>query len=274
MVYSALRGLWLAALLAVPQAAMARPLTLSTLPFDDPAQQEAVFGILTGKLQAALGQPVSFVASHSYDEVTARLLKGEIDVAFVGAGAYLAARKSGEVRAILRAIRHRTSTYRGVLLVKSDSDISSVAELRGKRVAFVDRTSTAGFLFARLLFKDAGIDVERDLEPVFAGSHHRVVELVAKGDVAAGACFEGAEDALPEPRSVRPIARTAAILGDPVVVRAGLGPELVRRLRSALIELATDPEARPFFAFAEIDTFVPALDRDYDKVAAALSAGQ
>ena len=57
------------------------------------------------------------------------------------------------------------------------------------------------------------------------------------------------------------------IPGDPVVVRPGLGRDLIKELRMALIELSVLPEAKTFFTFAEIDGFVPAVDSDYDAVA-------
>ena len=96
--------------------------------------------------------------------------------------------------------------------------------------------------------------------------------MVADGAADAGACFEGAQDTLVDREAVVPIARTEPIPGDPVVVRAGLGAPLVTQLRAALIELANVPEARPFFMYAEIDGFVPAIDNDYDRVAELVGA--
>ncbi len=245
----------------------ARPLTISTLPFDDPAQQEAVFGMLTKHLSRVLGEPVVFAAARSYDDVIAGLQKGEIDVAFVGAVSYVHARKGGGVRAVLRTLRHHSAGYHGVIVVPAGSKAKGLEALRGKRVAFVDKSSAGGYFYPLRLLRQAGLEPVRDFTVVFAGGHHKVVQLVAKGEVDAGACYEGAETVLAEPTAVRPIARTEQVPGDPVVVRPGLGPELVAKLRSALIELPSLPEAQSFLSFAEIDGFVPAVDRDYDEVA-------
>jgi phosphonate transport system substrate-binding protein len=254
--------------LGVADNAMAeRPLVISTLPFDDPAQQAAVFGMLSKHLATALGQPVTFAAGKSYDSVIDRLARGEVDIAFVGAAAYVQARKGGAVRAVLRTIRHHAAGYRGVIVVPRGSAVTTLDGLRGKRVAFVDKSSTGGYFYPLKLLRDAGLDPDKDLVVSFAGGHHKVVQLVAKGEVDAGACFEGAEGVLADPASVKPIARTELVPGDPVVVRPGLGAELVGRLRSALVELPSVPEAQSFLTFAEIDGFVPALDRDYDGVA-------
>jgi phosphonate transport system substrate-binding protein len=237
------------------------------VPFDDAAQQEAVFGLLSKQLTRALGREVVFQTAGSYDEVIAKLGKGQIDVAFIGAAAYIQARRGGDVRAILRAVRHRASTYRGTVVVRADSPLKKLSDLKGKKFAFVDKSSGAGYFFPRLLLRQAGLDPDKDVVPVYAGGHHKVVQMVAAGQVDAGACFEGAEAMLEDPRAITPIARTEAIPGDPVVVRPGLGPDVVSKLRTALIELASVQDAATFFTFAEIDGFVPAVDRDYDRVA-------
>jgi phosphonate transport system substrate-binding protein len=253
------------ALAAAP--AGARPLTISSLPFDDPAQQTAVFGLLSKHLSTVLGEQVDFVASRSYEEVIARLQAGDLDVAFVGAAAYVQARKGGDVRAVLRAVRHHANGYRGVVIVPRASKLAGLADLKGKRVAFVDKFSTGGYFYPLSLLRQVGLDPGRDITAVFAGGHYKVAQMVARGEVDAGACYEGAEGVLSDPSSVRPIARTEVVPGDPVVVRPGLGTEKIQRLRSALIELPSLPEAQSFLTFAEIDGFVPALDRDYDGVA-------
>ncbi len=258
------------ALLGAPDsAALAgpKPLVISTMPFDDPAAQAAVFNLLSKHLAQALGRPVEFEAGRSYSEVIARLKSGKIDIAFVGAASYIEARRSGNVRAILRTIRHRNSSYHGIVVVKQGSPIKELTDLKGKRFAFVDRSSTAGYFYPRRLLARAGLDPNQDVVPLFAGGHHKVVQMVAEGKADAGACYEGAQETLQNPQEVVPIARTEPILGDPVVVRPGLGRELISQLRSALIELALVPEARNFFVFSEIDGFVPASDREYDRLA-------
>jgi phosphonate transport system substrate-binding protein len=256
---------WMGEGRAAPQ-----PLVITTLPFDNPGQQKAVFGLLSKRLSEALNRPVRFEVGKSYDDTINKLASGKSDVAFLGAAAYVKARRKGQVRAILRAIRHQHSTYYGIIIVKRGSSIKTLEDLKGKKVAFVDKSSSAGYLYPRLLLASAGLDPAQDIDSVFAGGHHKVVAQVAAGKVDAGACFEGAQDTLEDPEGVVPIARTEPVPGDPVVVRPGLGADLIKKLRSALIEMSTVPKAKPFFTFSEIDGFVPAVDADYDRVAELL----
>lgn len=247
--------------------AAARPLVISTSPFAAPAEQQAVFQILCQLLEERLGRPVTFKAGTSYAEVIEGLAGGGIDIGFVGASSYVRARRNGTVRAILRSVRNRKDTYKGVVVVRRGSGIKKLKDLRGKKVAFVDIHSTAGYYYPRELLRRAGIDPDNDLEALMAGGHHKVVAMVASGKADAGACFEGAQAELVDPSILSAIARTDPIPGDPVVARAGLGRTLIKQVRSALIELSTLAHARPFFTYADIDSFVPAIDSDYDGVA-------
>ncbi len=259
--------IWGLSLVGTTGRAAEKPLVVTTLPFANAAEQQAVFAILNRYLSNALGRPVVFTAGSSYDTTIEALALGKTDIAFLGAVSYIKARRRGDVRAILRTIRGDQPTYRGVILVPKGSPVRTLAGLKGRTVAFVDRSSGGGYLFPRLLLRGAGLDPDRDLKTVFAGGHHQVVRMVAEGKADAGACFAGAERTLADPSQVVTLAQTEPVPGDPVVVRAGLGSELIKRLRSALMEMPSVPDARGFFTFAEIDGFVPAFDSDYDRMA-------
>lgn len=248
-----------------------RPWVLSTLPFDNVSDQQAIFNALRQPLEAELGHPVRFEAGKTYQGLVERLGRGEVDIALVGAWTYVDARKKSAVHAILRAVRKGASSYHGVLVVPHGATLKSVAELRGKRVAFVDKQSTSGYLYPRMLLKKAGLDPEHDITAVFVGSHRRVVELVAAGGAEAGACFAEAPELLEDPAALRVLAQTAAIPGDPVIVGPALTGEHIKKLRRALIDLATNPQAASFFSYAGIDGFVPAGDHDYDALAAEVA---
>ncbi len=259
-------GVVLAASALVAAPAAAQTLTISTLPFDEPANQQAVFRVLSNALSVRMGRAIKFVVMPTYASVINGLRHGDIDVALVGVAAYIRARRGGEVRAILRAVRNNRETYRGVILVARDASFESLTDLRKKRVAFVARDSSAGYVFPLMTFKKVGMHQGKDFISVLAGGHHHAIRLLAAGKVDAAAVFEGASEMLDTPSAVRVLARTDAIPGDPVVVRTGLGTIVINKLRSSLIELGVGEHnpARPFFAGLGVDGFVPVVDSDYD----------
>ena len=82
-----------------------------------------------------------------------------------------------------------TSTYHGYLFARKDSGIRTVADMKGKRFAYVDRATTAGYLFPRAYLKEKGVaDPDRYFgEVFFAGSHDATVLAVLNGEADIGA---------------------------------------------------------------------------------------
>ena len=240
---------------------------LSTVPFTDPLRQEAVFLSLVNLISAELGMEVRYVPVPSYEALIMGFERGTIDVAMIGVVTYVEARRRARVKAILRPIRVGRSFYSGAILVRRDAGLTKIEQLKGKRFAFVDRFSTAGFLFPTLLFKRAGLDPAQDFAEVrFVGGHAQVVEAIANGQVDAGACFRGCQRFLAEPDKLNIIALTDLIPNDPVVVSATLPDPVVQRLREIFIELAFQPRARVFFELMNIEGFLPATDEQYKQV--------
>ncbi|MEL6545799.1 MAG: phosphate/phosphite/phosphonate ABC transporter substrate-binding protein, partial [Myxococcota bacterium] len=252
------------ALMALPVHASAKDLVVTTLPFQDQAAQDAVFQILSDELTRALGERVRFEAGRSYQEVIEKLTTRRTDVAFLGGLAYLEARRRGNARAILRTVRGGRGGYRGVLIVARGSTVEAVDGLRKvDSIGFVDRYSTTGYAFPARLLSEAGVELRQ--RGRFLGSHQAVIQAVTERKIGAGAVFEAALEMLDDPGAVRVLAETEVVPGDPIVVRPGLGRKRVQALRSALMELATRPDARAFFEFAGIDSLVPVTDSDNDQ---------
>ena len=51
----------------------------------------------------------------------------------------------------LASLRQGSKTYRSQVVVRADSGITSIDQLRGKKFAFVDPASASGFLFPNAL---------------------------------------------------------------------------------------------------------------------------
>ena len=82
-----------------------------------------------------------------------------------------------------------TSTYRGYLFVRRDSRILTASDMRGKRFAFVERSTSAGYLFPLAYFKAHHVeDVHAYLgETFFSGSHDAAILAVLNRDADVGA---------------------------------------------------------------------------------------
>lgn len=77
-------------------------------------------------------------------------------------------------------------SYGSVILTKSDSDIYTLDDLRGRSFAAVDINSFGGWVMAQKELKDANIEGKDFAELEFLGSHDSVVMAIANGSIDAG----------------------------------------------------------------------------------------
>jgi phosphonate transport system substrate-binding protein len=132
-----------------------------------------------------------FIATE-YAGMVEGIIAGRIDIAQYGPFTYVLSTKNGanlEVGGALARAKGANPGYRSYLVTHKDSGISSVNDLKGKTVCFVDPGSTSGFLFPSEGLLNAGLDPSegsKDITPVFAGGHDSSILSVANGDCDAG----------------------------------------------------------------------------------------
>jgi phosphonate transport system substrate-binding protein len=151
-------------------------------------KQRERFELLAPYLSKNLGIEVRLTIL-TYGNIIEKFKKEEIDAAFLGSftGA-LAISQLGVVPLVRPINMDNTSTYQGYIFVRKDSNITSVADMKGKSMALVEKT-TAGFVFPMAWLKRHGID---DISTFFneqfiSGSHDRTISLVLNGKANVGA---------------------------------------------------------------------------------------
>lgn len=149
------------------------------------------------------------------------------------------------------AVKDGQSEYFAGLFARKDSPIRSLADLRGKSVAFGDVNSTSSFIFPIAMLMEAGLDPVKDLGPLrLTGSHASSLAALIEGQVdAAALSFESYEKAvregLPGAESVRVVARSEPIPYPPLVTNSRLPDDLRQALRRAFENVDQAPGIRP-----------------------------
>ncbi|OPX21317.1 MAG: hypothetical protein B1H03_06845 [Planctomycetales bacterium 4484_113] len=175
-------------------------------------------------LRKRTGYFVKNMTATSYIAVVEALGQGHAHIAWLPPMAYVLARQRNGARVILKVVRHGQAVYHGIILVRKDSGINTLSDLKGRTFAFVEPASASGHLYPRALLMKNGIDPDRDLKRcIFSGSHDSAVLAVFNGSVDAAACYDDARTKLaktmPELLSeTKVLARTADIPSDNVVV--------------------------------------------------------
>jgi len=245
--------------------------------------QKLVIGLLPGEsaptvmrlneplrvyLEKHLGIPVELVVGANYAATGEALRFGRLDIAYLGPVTYILQSRRAKLEPFSRPSHANVGpTFQAVVIVPKDSPAKTLADLKGKEIAFGDPASTSGTWVPRYQLLEAGLVSGRDYTLRVLGAHDAVALAVANRKVAAGGLSmpiynrllkEGKVD----PNSVRILAESPAIPEYMWTFREGLDPAFKEKIRKAFISV-TDEGALGVF---RAESFIPAVDSDVDRV--------
>jgi phosphonate transport system substrate-binding protein len=133
-------------------------------------------------IEQTFGVPVRLFPAADYAGVMQAFGAKQIDGASMGASGYAGAwlDTSGGVEPLFVARESDGSVaYISVLVVRADSGITSLEQMRGKSLAWADPNSTSGYLIPRSELRGADIDINSYFSrTAFAGGHEQGVVAV------------------------------------------------------------------------------------------------
>jgi phosphonate transport system substrate-binding protein len=259
-----------------PLGSKERPIKMVTVPFLE--TQKLVTGMKSfgDYINKETGIFVEGDVPTSYSAVVEAMCANKVDVAWVSPLAYVLARQKCGADMQLASINSAgKTTYHGLIIARNASDIKDLADLKGKRFAWVDATSTSGYLYPRALLAQKGLNPDRDLgQQIPAGSHDKVVIAVMNNQVDAGAIYDDARtvkavlDQYPKVlEETRIVGQTEEIPNDGVAFRKDLPADVTKKVKDALIKLSSTDEGKKVFKDAIGTSGVqPTTDSAYDPV--------
>ena len=208
--------------------------------------------------------------------VVSNFQSSNLDGAFFGSFTYTLAHAKIGVEILARPVwLDNSSTYHGLIFVRKDSGIRSAKDMKGKRFAFVDKATTAGYLLPLAYFHDSEVPDYRKFlkEAYFAGTHEGVINdvLNRKADVGAAknTVFErpGKED----PRISKELVvltRSPDVPENGLALRRDLDPGVRQLLKETLLNMERDPEGRKVLEQFGARRFIETTNADYRPVLA------
>ena len=161
--------------------------------------------------------------------------------------------------------------FRGIIIVRKDSGINKVTDLKGKIVSFPAPTALAATMMPLYYLHTHGLDVNQDIKRLFSGSQESSIMNVYLGKSSAGATWPPPWQAFVEenPQIAAELAvkwETPPLLNNGLVARDDVPQEVVEKVQSLLVTLHTHEEGRKLLAALPLARFERATDATYQPV--------
>ena len=223
-----------------------------------------IMDFLSDDLDTRLNRPVDVKLTifNTYEECIAALVKGEVDFVRLGPASYVTAKcKQPNIELLAMEAENGEKRFKGVIIVRKDSPIHSLADLKGKRFAFGDQNSTIGRYLAQAELVKAGLHWGDLAQCKYLGRHDTVASAVQLGDFDAGSVHIKAFDAANTKGDLRVLVSFDNVT-QPWVARAGMDHAAIEALQKSLMSIK-DPD---LLKELKISGFLPTSDAEYQFV--------
>ena len=252
----------------VPAAYAHDTMVLAVHPYLPDAELIEKYQPLADYLSKKVGHPIEVGIGKDYQDHIDSIGQNEVDIAFMGPAPYvLLVERYGKKPLLCRLQSGGTPFFRGMIVTRKDSQIKTLADLKGHRFAFGDPNSTLSTLVPQFMLLENGVQLSELKNIGYLRNHDNVALGVLAGDFDAGGVKEEVYYRYKD-RGLVVLATTPLIAEEAFVARSDLPSEIFAKLQSALFRLNDSDEGRKILqsyknSIAEI---APATDSDYDSL--------
>ena len=230
---------------------------------------------LKAYLSRKTGRDVQLVQRRTYEEITALLLSGQLDGAWICG--YPFAQFRQQLSLIAVPVWRGRPLYQSYLIAPKGRPAAGIDDLKGDIHAFSDPNSNSGYLVT------ASLLAERKLRPdqffrqvIFTYGHRNVVRAVASGLAQSGSVdgyvWEVMSSIEPELTAKTEIVAVSELLGFPPIacLKSQRLSEGIELLHQALVEMDQDDEGKHVLSMLKLDGFADEPETLFDSIAAKM----
>jgi len=244
-------------------------------PYDTSAKLVPIYDHIGKVIADKLGCEVKVFITTNYNAEIEAMRTGKLEIGEFGPLGYVLAHQVAKAEAVAAFGNKegQPDTYWASLVTWNGSGIKTVGDIHGHSFAFSDPASTSGHLFPAYGLRKAGIDPEKDIKPIYAGSHTSSFEALRNHKVDAGEVNSEQVESAKQRGSWKEgdiifLWKSDPIPTDPITVRGDLPAGFKARVTQVLqtLDLSTLPEADRKIMGLGGTRFVPQTDSAYDGI--------
>jgi phosphonate transport system substrate-binding protein len=157
-------------------------------PYDTAARLVPIYDKIAQLISDKLGCKVQVFVATGYNAEIEAMRNGKLELGEFGPLGYVLAHQVAKAEAIAAfgGADGKPVSYWASVVTYPSSGIKTTADIRGHSFAFSDAASTSGHLFPAYGLRKAGLDPEKDIKAIYAGSHTASFEAIYNHKVDAG----------------------------------------------------------------------------------------
>ena len=161
--------------------------------------------------------------------------------------------------------------FRGIFLVRKDSNIKKVTDLKGKAVSFPAPTALAATMMPQYFLQAQGLDVMTDIEIRYVGSQESSIMNVMLGNTIAAATWLPPWRTLSKEQpelaeELKVIWQTSSLPNNGLIVRDDVDKNIAIKVKTLLLNLHQTKQGKKWLGKMELSKFEDATNNTYQPV--------
>jgi len=269
------------------ETATVEKLRVQFVPTNNDGSMEAKAKPFAEYLSAKLGCEVEVTLATDYSTIVEAMASGQVDVGIMPPAAYVQARDIGAAEAILTSQLgaydaetglplegELSATFKGEILVRTDSDIQTLEDLAGKKIATLSPNSASGYIYPVAEMKAAGIDPVVDSTLTTVNDIPSEMTAVLNGQQDACFVFQGARNVFAGVFEEYDLFADLRVLyltegdipNDAIAVRPDMDSALKEQIKQVFLGMSADEEGAEAMSLWSHRGYSEATEASYDTI--------
>ena len=255
-------------------AAEKEKLVVQFVPTNNDGSMQAKAKPFAEYLSKKLDREVEVTLATDYSTIVEAMASGQVDLGIMPPAAYVQAKDMDAAETGLPLEGEKTNTFKGEILVRADSDMTELTDLKGKKIATLSPNSASGYIYPVAELKDAGVDPTTDATLTTVNDIPSEITAVLNGQMDAAFVFQGARNVFASSFPDNDLFKDLKVLyltegdipNDAIAVQPSMDAELKEQIKEVFLNMADDEEGAEAMSLWGHQGYEEAADSAYDTI--------